>query len=59
MTIKVGDKVRFLPAPRSPAHTTATVTGEVGTSKGRFLVTKDDQGFERKVRPSVCEVVSA
>lgn len=48
---KNGDVVKFKAGPKSTGLTTAKVTG----SDGVFLVTKDDLGKERKVRPGACQ----
>lgn len=49
-TFTNGSRVSFLPGPRSSTRVTATVTGQ----EGAFLVTKDDAGKVRKVRPGSC-----
>lgn len=50
-----GTRVRFKPLPWKEAVVEATVTGVAARG---FLVTKDDAGKERKVRPSFCEKLS-
>jgi len=45
-----GSKVRFRAGPRSTSDTIATVV----RTDGAFLVTRDDAGKERKIRPGSC-----
>lgn len=47
----VGSKVSFLAGPTRVQVTDATVTGH----DGQFVVTKDDSGKERKVRPGAIQ----
>jgi len=52
---KVNDRVTFKPGPNSSSRVTGTVTKIFPATGGRggsiFLVVKDDEGTERKVRP--------
>jgi len=52
---KKGDRVSFKPGPKAKDNVTATVT-EV---EGVFLVTKGEDGKERRVRPGACTAVPA
>ena len=57
MSFKLGDHVAFrLPRGREPIY--AKVVGELnhgaGKGGGRYLVTRDGAGVERRVRPSIC-----
>lgn len=47
---KNGDTVKFKAGPKSTGLTTAKVTGKHGV----YLVTTDDAGKERRVRPGAC-----
>jgi hypothetical protein len=49
---KNGDRVKFKPGPKSKGEVEATVTEVEGSA---FLVTKDDAGKERRVRPGACK----
>ena len=53
---KKGDRVSFLAGPRSTARTIARVTGEEPATSGlgSYLITEDDAGKVRKVRPGAC-----
>lgn len=44
---EIGQKVKFLPGPRSSQKVTATIFA----INGGYLHTRDDAGKERKVRP--------
>ncbi len=58
-TFKNGDRVRFKPGPRSISEVEATVTGFAPGAFGGMLVTKDDAGKERKMRPGACTLVAS
>ncbi|SKA31073.1 hypothetical protein [Consotaella salsifontis] len=48
--MEVGTVVMFKAGPKSTFETKATIVGKAKTPRGEFLVTKDDEGVERKVR---------
>ncbi|QCO07284.1 hypothetical protein [Azospirillum argentinense] len=52
---KKGDRVSFKPGPKAKDNVTATVSA----IEGAFLVTKDDDGKERRVRPGACTAAPA
>jgi hypothetical protein len=55
---KSGDRVSFFPSGRSKQAVTAEVTGEEGSGRDRFLITKDAAGKERRIRPGACTKVA-
>jgi hypothetical protein len=50
--------VSFFPSGRSKQAVTAEVTGEEGSGRDRFLITKDAAGKERRIRPGACTKVA-